>query len=613
MSRAQDDYGPWNPGVESEIPDAIRHLSTYLRPENVFTTLADARELRDLTGLDLCDVVAFRPERLALHELLIRVTADLSVPDGVRIEDLGINFRHITRTILSRHVAPRMAFVDGAYDSVRKDLAAVVEPEVAMLFDPSVIAPAVSRSRRGLRAFLSRTRAEAPTADAVGSRETRIATEWDAKAHACSDPLQAAAYRALARVLFALLVRHGRAWGSREMIASLAVDIACNECASEAIGRLIEPWLVEAAHTEGYRRLPRQTHPVVMNTKGASASGKSTLRPLQRRLASEIGVDWREFALISPDIWRKQLLDYASLGPHYKYAGAFTGEELKIIDQKLDRYMARKAARGEMPHLLIDRFRFDSFAPDSDEAGSNLLTRFGHILYLFFMITPPASLVERAWNRGLDVGRYKAVDDTLAHGVEAYAGMPELFFTWVARRDKRVHFEFLDNSVRLPARPRTVAFGWNHSMNNLDVGCLLDVERYRRVDIDATQPASLYRDSRLLEPAPNAGFLRQCLDRFRQVNFADQASGRIYLRVDEGKATSADHDGLALASADRDTREALAHTLPGVFDAALPDIGAPAFLDDIAGDEAISTLGEWGGVRRDTRDAGIASASESRI
>ena len=69
------------------------------------------------------------------------------------------------------------------------------------------------------------------------------------------------------------------------------------------------------------------------------------------------------------------------------------------------------------------------------------------------MITPPASLVERAWKRGLEVGRYKAVDDTLAHGVEAYSGMPELFFTWVERADKRVHFEFLDNSVRAGRAP----------------------------------------------------------------------------------------------------------------------------------------------------------------
>ena len=276
---------------------------------------------------------------------------------------------------------------------------------------------------------------------------------------------------------------------SRETIAALALDLACNAYGSEVVGRLDR-----AADREGrgdaepFALLPRQEHPVVMNTKGASASGKSTLRPRQRKLAGDIGVHWSEFAIISPDIWRKQLLDYATLGPSYKYGGPFTGEELQIIDKKLDRYMARKAERGEMTHLLIDRFRFDSFAPDSDEAGSNLLTRFGHDVYLFFMITPPEMLVERAWKRGLEVGRYKAVDDTLAHGIVAYAGMPRLIFTWAKRNDKRVQFELLDNSVAAGERPRTVAFGSNRVLNVLDVKCMLDVERYRRVNVDATSP-----------------------------------------------------------------------------------------------------------------------------
>ena len=135
---------------------------------------------------------------------------------------------------------------------------------------------------------------------------------------------------------------------------------------------------------------------------------------------------------------------------------------------------------------------------------------------------------------GLEFGRYKAVDDTLAHSIEAYSGMPQLFFTWIQRADKRVHFEFLDNSVQLGERPRTVAFGWNDTLNVLDVKCALDVERYRRVNIAATAPEFLYGDTKLLAPESNTAFLRQCIDRFREINFAVQDTGRIYLRISPG-------------------------------------------------------------------------------
>ena len=227
------------------------------------------------------------------------------------------------------------------------------------------------------------------------------------------------------------------------------------------------------------------------------------MRPLQRRLAEAVGIRWSDFALVSPDIWRKYLLDYGSLGEAARYAGMLTGQELEIVDEKLDRYMDQKAERGRMSHLLIDRFRFDSFALDSDEEdGSRLLTRFGHLVYMFFMITPPDATVERAWRRGQQVGRYKAVDDLLDHNIEAYTGMPRLFFTWALRADKAVHYEFLDNSVPEGQRPRTVAFGWNGEMNVLDVKCLLDVERYRKINVAAKSPADVYPDAGAMAPGP---------------------------------------------------------------------------------------------------------------
>ena len=583
--------GPWNPGLESRVPAQLRHLCTIFRPENAFTRAAEAAELQDLTGLEAADLVPLRPRRLALHEVLIRVTANLSVPDGSRIEDLGINFRRMTQTLLAACIEPGMPAIESTYDSLRRALFERVENALA-----SVVAAADtprvdarSQPKRGLREFFRRKGASAAPAGSAGQRAS--AAEH---ARTAADGVQQAAERAVAKVVSALLVRHGRVWGSRELVASVATTLACNDLAGDEIGRLIDPWLTSAAARERYRALPRQDAPVVMNTKGPSASGKSTLRPLQRRLAGDIGVEWSEFALISPDIWRKQLIDYDALGPDYKYGAMFTGEELHLVDQKLDRYMAQKAERGDMPHLLIDRFRFDSFAPDSNEAGSNLLTRFGQIVYLFFLITPPASLVERAWKRGREVGRYKAVDDTLGHSVEAYSGMPELFFTWIRRSDKRVHFEFLDNSVKLGERPRTVAFGWNDTLNVLDVKCVLDVERYKRVNVDATSAALLYPDVDCLLPANNTGFLKQCIERFHAVNFADQQTGRIYLRLIAGRVVWTDAVPLREALANPDTRGGLAAVAPGVLDRALAMPERPTYLRDVPGVEHAHTLGRWG-------------------
>jgi hypothetical protein len=408
------------------------------------------------------------------------------------------------------------------------------------------------------------------------------------------DPLLRAGYRALARVMSALFTTHGRAWGTPDLIRSIATDLACNTHGSDVIGRMIEPILRQAAAVEGYWLLPRQERPVIINTKGPSASGKSTLRPLQKKLAGDIGVRWRDFALISPDIWRKQLLDYSSLGAAFKYAGAFTSEELQIVDQKLDRYMSLKQERGEMAHLLIDRFRFDSFAPDSDEAGSNLLTRFGDSVYLFFVITPPEQLVERAWMRGLEFGRYKAVDDTLAHSVEAYTGMPNVFFTWVRRTDKRIHIELLDNSVPLGKLPRTAAFGDNYTLNVLDINRLLDIERFGRVDVNASDPDSLYPDRTLLAPEHNVGFLKRSIQAFREVNFASQATGRIYARIRSGAPVFIDREALQEASMDPGTYAALRVIAPRVFEGEGPSVGRPQYLQELDSSVTRPTLGEWG-------------------
>jgi hypothetical protein len=290
--------------------------------------------------------------------------------------------------------------------------------------------------------------------------DERSVAQWTTKAASEPESLRAAACRSLATVVSAMRSKHGRLWGDYKLLGTLATDLACNDYGATTIGRLIEPYIQEAAEGEGYRRLPTQQRPIVMSTKGASAPGKSTMHPLQRKLVASMGERWSDFALISPDIFRRDLLDFDSLGSAHKYGGIFTSAELAVIDRKLDRHMARNAEHGLTPHLLVDRFRFDSFAPDSEE-DRRLFARLGRpgLIHYLFMITPPHATVERAWKRGLEIGRYKPVDDLLADNIEVYTGIPKLLFARALQAGRPVHYEFLDNDVSLGEVPLTVAFG----------------------------------------------------------------------------------------------------------------------------------------------------------
>jgi hypothetical protein len=94
-------------------------LATIFRAENVSTTPAKAHELSDYCGLPPHELVAFRPERLIVHELLVRVTSSLAVPDGPDQEDLGRNFRRIASTTLHKHFAPHRIQLMDLFERLR--------------------------------------------------------------------------------------------------------------------------------------------------------------------------------------------------------------------------------------------------------------------------------------------------------------------------------------------------------------------------------------------------------------------------------------------------------------------------------------------------------------
>ncbi len=541
MAQSQERFDAWNPGLESEIPAALLPRVTLYDPANSDTDWRQAREAAEFCGLRPQEMVELKLSRLALHEVLIRVTADLYVPDGPSYEELGLNLRSMAARILDHHVAPAMGELEQQFGELRGAIRETLESLVdSDLFAPaSAPASAASKTARPRQGFLARlfgaksSPAPAPAPASAPPEPPAMAAmaRWRERAEQTGDPLEQACLSALQTVVGGILARRGRLMADRDLLVHLASILACNTYGSRHIGTLIDPIIRRAARAEGYRLLPYQDEPFVMNVKGASAAGKSTIRPLQRELAIRLGVNWEDFALVSPDYWRKFMLDYDSLGQDYKYAAMLTGQELEIIDRKLDVYMDEKAARGELPHLLIDRFRFDSFASTGkQQADGQLLSRFGHTVFMFFIITPPDETVERAWQRGKNTGRYKAVDDLLYHNIEAFTGMPQLFLTWVNKTRQKVHFEFLDNSVPLGQRPRTVAFGWNGEITILDPGCIRRLDSYRQINVEATGPGEVYLDP----GAAHEDILATFLGSIPVVSFTDPETLQLQARFENG-------------------------------------------------------------------------------
>lgn len=600
MNRASDEAlpapGPWNPGLRSPMPRAVQPLCTLFRPENAFTSLAEVQELSDFTGLPEIELVAFRPRRLAVHELLIRVAANLSIPDEEDTDALGVNFRRVARTIEERCLESMSDTLEAGYEALRARVlarASTAMDEVLATLGTSSPAP-----RRGLRARLGLSVSRSPPEGSRSrvEREEAALAAWRRRGTE-GEREGGVMYRALVQVVDAIRARHGRIVGETDLLASVAANRVCNELGSERIGALVDARIEAAIDAEGLRHLPAQERPVVMNCKGASASGKSSMRPRQRALAGHLGVDWADFAVLSPDIFRKYLLDYDTLGDSFRYAGMLTGEELAIVDRKLDRYMAEKATRGKMPHLLIDRFRFDSFAPESDEPGSNLLTRFGTDIYLFFMVTPPHATVERAWERGLRVGRYKTVGDLLHHNIEAFTGMPELLFTWARDEKRNVHYEFLDNGVARDEAPRTIAYGSHGTLVVFDVPAMLDIDRYRKINVNARGPDAVYTAPSRLAPEDNIEFLRACTARLTGVDFADPCTARIYLRTEAGRVEVLDEAVLANAVSCPDTAAAFRALFPAVLDSSGGGSGSGSRTrrGPVLDPRHAPTLGRWGG------------------
>ncbi|WP_157058488.1 hypothetical protein [Azoarcus sp. CIB] len=522
----------WSPGVLSRTPTAFRLLETIHRPENVFPSAELVEDFARMTGMPMEELVMFRPARLALHEVIVRVTADIVVSEGESEEVFGQNFRRIADRILSHHVLPRMGEVERMHLDLRERVTHRVRAILAARLGP-VAAPSAVRTFPSR--LLARCRSIRSPDKIPGEREHSVVSGFKSDGLAASDPCERAIFKGLYRVLGAILAARGILGSDLQMLAELVTRYVCNHFGSRMIGEAIKEWIDVAVEQEGYQRVCNRAQPVLISLKGASAAGKSSIRPMIKRLMTDCGIEPDGYATISPDVWRRLLLDFESLGDAYKYAGYLTSREVMVIDGKLDRYIRDKANRAQaIPHLLVDRFRFDSFS--SDEVSRILrdtYTRYVSTIHMYFLVTPPEETVERGWLRALERGRYKAVEDFLAHCVEAYRGMPKILFRWLGCSDVDYRYYFMDNRVPKGTFPKLIAAGNRDRMEIYDLEGMVNIERYQKINIHAHSRTEVHPPDAYADIQENVSFLHQCIRRVPSVVLVNSPDGRPYLEFSD--------------------------------------------------------------------------------
>ena len=177
------------PGVSSDLPAAFLPLVTIYRAEHVETPLADAFGVSDLCGLPARQLVLFRPRRLVVHELLIRVMSDISVPIGAVYADLGVNFRAIVATIFSEGIEHRLDEVAAFLETMRAEAAAVLDREIAAIFEDRPPASAPPPEPGWLAGLFRRgpPQPASPPREDIQTRALRHLDGWQARAAQSGD------------------------------------------------------------------------------------------------------------------------------------------------------------------------------------------------------------------------------------------------------------------------------------------------------------------------------------------------------------------------------------------------------------------------------------------
>lgn len=202
-------------------------------------------------------------------------------------------------------------------------------------------------------------------------------------------------------------------WTAEQVMVERSTDILYTERATELIKPLVAEKLAKYATEQGYDTLtiPKQSERLTLMIAGGAASGKgSSVARLQEFVEGE-GIRWSNIVKMNMDSYKPLLIKPDAQNPvKPELFSQLAQQEASVIHQKIDNLLLKMEQNGIAPHVFVDRIWLTK---EKSEYG---LMNGGKVRAIV-VSTDVEDAINRSYQRGKEIGRYEHTEGLLrGHG-----------------------------------------------------------------------------------------------------------------------------------------------------------------------------------------------------
>lgn len=368
----------------------------------------DAQELAELHLLTKelpKNLVAFRPERLALHEIISAVTTKIRCKDDTKLDNDEV-LQKIVNSI-SHDIKPQLSDAEARLDAMREKISAETAAIVKKMIANEPIPP---EERPDYFADIQKYY------DAFSKSDVKIGEQKPG-------------------------------YNLEAAVVAKVTDVVYTKIATKEIGKIVNDHIDHLIKDNVFEplQIPAANERQTFMVCGGPASGKGSSVYALERSAEKSGIKWEDVAKINTDAYKPLLLQADTVVP--ELYSQLAQEEASLVNAKTQEKLKQLAEAGKAPHVLFDQV---FVGPDQLKIAK---INQGETKVMV-VSTEVIDAVERSYSRGTQTGRFENTTGIL----NCHKNMTKQLPDRVAELHKEnVSMRIVDNNVERGKAPITIA------------------------------------------------------------------------------------------------------------------------------------------------------------